>query len=100
MKLFDSNETFTVRTYTTRWRQSSSFCWLQASHASYHGVFFGVVLRDGDVVVGDFGYVYCRLLGIPHDVVQVWKVVIQIDSFKGVSSFRPAGQLRALRWTV
>lgn len=69
-------------------------------HASYHRVFFGVVLRDGDVVVGDFAYVRCLLLSIPHDVVQVWKVVIQIDSLKGVSSFSPAGQLRALQWTV
>lgn len=99
MKLFDSIETFTVRTSTTRWRQSS-FCWLEASRASYHRVFFGVVLRDNDVVIGDFAFVCCILLSIPHDVVQVWKVVIQIDSFEGISSFSPAGQLRALQWTV
>lgn len=48
-------------------------------------------------MVGDFGCISCFFLGIPHDVVQVWKVVIQVDSFKAVSSVSPASQLRALQ---
>lgn len=58
----------------------------------YHRVFFSVVLWDGDVVVGGFRPVCCRLLSVPHDRVQVWKVMVQVDSFIGVSSFSPAGQ--------
>ena len=68
----------------------------RATHP-YHRVFFGVVLWDGDVVIGDFGRICCRLLSIPHDVVQVWKVMIEVDSFKAVSSVSPAGQLWALQ---
>lgn len=63
----------------------------------YHGVFLSVVLWDGDVMVGDFRFICCRLLGVPHDVVQVWKVMIQVDSFKAVSSICPASQFRALQ---
>lgn len=63
---------------------------------THHRVLFGVVLRDGDVVVGDFGSVCCRLLSVPHDVVQVWKVVIHVDAFVAVAPLRPAGQFWAL----
>lgn len=72
-----------------------------AAHAAapqpHHGVLLGVVLRDGDVVVGHLGSVCCRLLGVPHDVVQVGEVVIQVDSFKAVASVGPAGQFWALQ---
>lgn len=79
---------------TTRWRQSNKFFKsYTASRASYHRVFFSVVLWDGDVVVGDFRLICCRLLSVPHDVVQVWKVMIQVDSFKAETSVSPAGQL-------
>lgn len=57
----------------------------------------GVVLWDGDVVVGDFGRVSCLLLSVPHDVVQVWKVMIQVYPFVTVSSLSPAGQFWALQ---
>lgn len=60
--------------------------------STYHGVFLGVVLWDGDVVVGDFGSVSCRLLSLPHDVVQVRKVMIQVDPFVAVPPLRPVGQ--------
>lgn len=64
----------------------------------HHSIFLGVVLRDGDVVVGDFGRVRSRfLLSVPHDVVQVREVVIQVDPLEAVSSLRPAGQFRALQ---
>jgi len=48
-------------------------------------------------VVGDFRFICRHLLGVPHEVVQVWEVVIQVDSFIVVSSLGPAGQLRALQ---
>lgn len=60
---------------------------------SYRGVLAGVVLRDGDVVVGDFGGVGGLLLSVPHNVVQVGKVMIEVDSFKVVASVCPASQL-------
>lgn len=59
---------------------------------TYHRIFFGVVLWDGDVVVGDFGSVARRLLSLPHDVVQIWKVMIQVDPFVTVPSLSPVGQ--------
>lgn len=48
-------------------------------------------------MVGDFGSVSCRLLSLPHDVVQVWKVMIQVDPFITVPPLGPAGQFRALQ---
>lgn len=62
----------------------------------YCGVFFGVVFWDGDVVVGHFGFICCFFFGVPHNVVQVWEVMIQVDSFKAVSSLSPSRQF----WTL
>ena len=65
---------------------------------TYHGLLLGVVLRDGDVVVGYFGLPPCgHLLSVPQDVVQVREVVVQVDALHAVAAEGPARQLRALQ---
>jgi len=63
---------------------------------TYHCLLLGVVLRHGDVVVGNPRLVRSLLLGIPQDVVEVGEVVVQVDAFHGVAAQAPARELRAL----
>lgn len=66
----------------------------------HHGVLLGVVLRDGDVVVGrlfSLRHGLRRLLAVPHDVVEVGEVVVQVDPLEAVASVGPPSQFRALQ---
>lgn len=56
--------------------------------------FLGCVhLRDGEVVVDKFGPVCLQLDGRPHHRVEVGKIMIQVDSFVGVTAQSPTRQL-------
>lgn len=66
----------------------------------HHGVLLGVVLWDGDVVVGrlfSLRHRLRRLLAVPHDVVEVGEVVVQVDPLEAVASVGPPSQFRALQ---
>lgn len=43
-------------------------------------------------MVGDLGAVHRVLLSVPHDVVQVREVVVQVNSLIAVSSVSPSSQ--------
>lgn len=63
---------------------------------TYEGLLGCVLLRDGEVVVDEFGPVRLQLDGVPHHRVEVCKVVVHVDALVAVTTKRPAGQLRAL----
>ena len=61
----------------------------------HRGVLECVVLWQGDVMVADFTLVNCHLLLIPHDVVQIRKVVVHVDTV-AIATLSPTRQLRTL----
>lgn len=56
---------------------------------TYKGFFGGVLLRDGEVVVDEFGPVHLQLDGGPHHWVEVSKIVVHVDAFVAVTSQGP-----------
>lgn len=48
-------------------------------------------------MVGDLVFIFRYQFGVPHDGVQVWEVVIQVDPLEGESPVGPAGQFGALQ---
>lgn len=64
---------------------------------AYKGFLRSVLLRNGEVMVDEFGPVRLQLDGGPHPRVEVSKVVVHVDAFVAVAPQGPACQLRALR---
>lgn len=60
---------------------------------TYKGFLRGVHLRDGEVVVDKSGPVCLQLNGRPHHRVEVGEIMIQVDSFIGVTTHSPSCQL-------
>lgn len=61
-----------------------------AQRDSYEGLLRRVLLRDGEVVVDEFGPVRLQLDGGPHHRVEVSKVVVHVDALVTVATQRPA----------
>lgn len=53
---------------------------------TYHCLSCGVVLWHGDVMVADFLFVCCQVLSIPHEVVEVWKVMVHVNALIAVAT--------------
>lgn len=66
-------------------------------YKTYKGLLWGVLLRDGEVVVDEFGLVCLQLDGGPHPWVEVREIVVHVDPFVAVTTQSPAWQLWALR---
>lgn len=62
------------------------------AHNTYEGFLGGVLLRDGEVVVDEFGRVRLHLDGVPHLRVQVGKIVVHVDAFVAVATPGPTRQ--------
>lgn len=65
----------------------------QSEQWSYKSFLRCVHLRDGEVVVDKFGPVCLQLNGRPHHRVEVGEIMIQVDSFVGVTAQSPTCQL-------
>lgn len=64
---------------------------------TYKGFLRGVLLRDGEVVVDEFGPVCLQLDGGPHHWVEISEIVVHVDAFIAITSQGPTCQLRALQ---
>lgn len=59
-------------------------------YETYKGLLRGVLLRDGEVVVDEFGLVRLQLDGGPHPRVEVGEIVVHVDPFMAVTAQSPA----------
>lgn len=79
-----------------KWHTSFQSVCEACVYKTYKGVLGGVLFRDGEVVVDEFGAVRLQLDGGPHHWVEVGKIVVHVDAFVAVTTQGPTWQFWAL----